>query len=419
MQIMHYSEPEGGLFMGDEDCLYLSVYVPGNNPVERKNLDVIVHFHSGGFNLGYGDSYAGPKYLMDINVIFVTLNYRLGPLGFLSTEDDVVPGNNGMKDQTAALKWIKQNIKYFGGNPDSITITGLSAGGASVHYHYLSPLSKDLFKAGISVSGNALCPWTLQERPLEKARQLGAAVGCNQQSTKDLIDCLRNRPARLIVESMRMFRPWLFNPVSPFALVVEKNGNNSFLPDHPYALLSRGEVQDLPWVTSITSDEGLYPAAEYALKEHHLPDLERRWEELAPYVLDYKYSLPANLHLTVAQKIKDYYLQGKSISKKSFPELIQMMSDRHFVVDTEKATRLQAKANKSPVYYYYFSYPGEKVSTFAVHFTFSEEKYGVCHGDDMMYILSMPQRPITRMTKNDEEMKNILLKIWSSFIRTG
>lgn len=63
-------------------------------------------------------------------------------LGFLSTEDQVVPGNNGLKDQVLALKWIKDNIKFFGGNPDSITIAGSSAGGASVHYHYLSPLSK-------------------------------------------------------------------------------------------------------------------------------------------------------------------------------------------------------------------------------------------------------------------------------------
>lgn len=62
--------------------------------------------------------------------------------GFLSTEDEVVPGNNGLKDQSLAMKWIKENIKYFGGNPDSITLTGLSAGAASVHYHYLSPWSK-------------------------------------------------------------------------------------------------------------------------------------------------------------------------------------------------------------------------------------------------------------------------------------
>lgn len=63
-------------------------------------------------------------------------------LGFFSTGDSVVPGNNGLKDQVLALKWVKRNIKYFGGDPESITISGMSAGGASVHYHMLSPLSK-------------------------------------------------------------------------------------------------------------------------------------------------------------------------------------------------------------------------------------------------------------------------------------
>ena len=85
---------------------------------------------------------SGPKYLMDRGVIFVSFNYRLGPFGFLSTGDDVVPGNNGLKDQSIALMWIRDNIKFFGGNPDSVTITGLSAGGASVHYHFFSTMSK-------------------------------------------------------------------------------------------------------------------------------------------------------------------------------------------------------------------------------------------------------------------------------------
>lgn len=82
---------------------------------------------------------------MDRNVIYVTFNYRLGPLGFLSTEDDVVSGNNGIRDQILALRWVKDNIVYFGGNPDSITVTGMSAGGASVQLYYLSPLTKGKF----------------------------------------------------------------------------------------------------------------------------------------------------------------------------------------------------------------------------------------------------------------------------------
>lgn len=86
-----------------------------------------------------------PIHLMDWDMVVVTLNYRLGPLGFLSTGDEVAPGNMGLKDQSYALHWIKNNILMFGGNPDSITLTGCSAGGASVHYHYLSPLSRGTF----------------------------------------------------------------------------------------------------------------------------------------------------------------------------------------------------------------------------------------------------------------------------------
>lgn len=89
----------------------------------------------------YGGIYGVDKLLTN-NLVFITFNYRLGPLGFLSTEDDVVPGNMGLKDQIAALKWVKKYISYFGGNPESITIAGNSAGAASVHLHSLMPASE-------------------------------------------------------------------------------------------------------------------------------------------------------------------------------------------------------------------------------------------------------------------------------------
>lgn len=188
--------------LGEEDCLYINVYTPQVN--QKAQFDVIVFIHGGCFQ--FRTSYTNrPHYLLENNIVFVTLNYRLGPLGFLSTEDDVVPGNNGLKDQNAALKWIRDNIQYFGGNPNSVTITGHSAGGASVSYHYLSPMSAGLFHRGIAKSGIALMPWAQTEGSLEKAKKLATSLGCNSESNKDMIECMRYRPGNQIVEKVKLF----------------------------------------------------------------------------------------------------------------------------------------------------------------------------------------------------------------------
>ncbi|KAF5283606.1 hypothetical protein FQR65_LT13812 [Abscondita terminalis] len=364
-------------------------------------------YTDGAFQLWLWKQLRGPKTLMDIDVILVTMNYRLGPLGFLSTEDEVVPGNLGMKDQVESLKWIQSNIEYFGGNPKSVTLTGLSAGGASVHYHYLSPLSEGLFHRGISISGSALCPWSFQEGALEKTRQVGGAVGCFQNSTAELIECLRQRPAEQIVNSVRMFRPWLYNPFSPFGVVKETEGLKPFLNEHPYEILLNGKGHDmLPWL-------------DYLLKDNYLIDLENRWSELAASVLDYNYTLPLVEHASVAKLVKDYYLSGRNISKETFKELVQMIGDRHFVVPVEMAARLQAIKGKAPVYYYYFSYNAEEISTFSFYYTKSEARNGVCHGDDVMFIMSKPLEEMQKMTARDESIKDVMLKIWESFIKTG
>lgn len=130
--IFHY-------FPGEEDCLHLNIYTPRID--QKARLNVIIFVHGGAFMFNHGTSY-GSKIILDRDIVYVTFNYRLGPLGFLSTEDTVVPGNNGIRDQILALRWIKDNIVYFGGNPESITVTGMSAGGASVQLYYISPLTK-------------------------------------------------------------------------------------------------------------------------------------------------------------------------------------------------------------------------------------------------------------------------------------
>lgn len=104
-------------------------------------MNVFVYIHGGAFQFGAGIGY-GPHYLLDgDDFVYVSINYRLGPLGFASTGDGLLPGNNGLKDQVAALKWVQRNIAVFGGNPGAVTIAGMSAGAASVHYHLISPMS--------------------------------------------------------------------------------------------------------------------------------------------------------------------------------------------------------------------------------------------------------------------------------------
>ena len=141
----------------NEDCLYLWLYTPSMLNA-TSSLPVFVWIHGGAFKFGSGTFYDyGPNLIMKGNdVIMVSINYRLGLFGFLSLGTPEVPGNMGFLDQVMALKWIKQNIKNFGGDPNRITIAGQSAGGYSVLYHMLSPRSVGLFNRIIAQSGELL-----------------------------------------------------------------------------------------------------------------------------------------------------------------------------------------------------------------------------------------------------------------------
>ena len=136
------------------------------------------------------------KLVVDGNVIVVAIQYRLGTLGFLYTGDDVVPGNNGLWDQTLALHWVKDNIRAFGGDPDSITIFGESAGSMSVGLHLISPQSKGLFKRVIMESGSPQDIHQMAGTFDRKAVFKGLAdlFDCQGSKTEELVQCLKQQP---------------------------------------------------------------------------------------------------------------------------------------------------------------------------------------------------------------------------------
>ncbi|XP_046678712.1 juvenile hormone esterase-like [Homalodisca vitripennis] len=151
-----------------EDCLYISVYTP--DVMASHRLPVLVYIYGGSFEVGTSSSSSyGPDYLLDEDVILVVFSWRLGILGFLSLEHPVLPGNLGLKDQRAALRWIKENIPQFGGDPEKITIFGESTGAASVHYHLIFTAHEGLFRAGIADSGSARSPHVFRRPGTQRA----------------------------------------------------------------------------------------------------------------------------------------------------------------------------------------------------------------------------------------------------------
>lgn len=148
-------------------------------------------------------------------------------LGFVSTEDDVIPGNYGMKDQVMALRWVQENIVKFGGDPDHVTIFGESAGGASTGYHLLSPMSKGLFHKAILQSGTPLCRWAVSAPGLIRKRTEAVATiaGCHSETSDDILHCLKKLPASFLVELHNRF----FVSVLHIYLDVQEVIFNSFL----------------------------------------------------------------------------------------------------------------------------------------------------------------------------------------------
>ncbi|CAD6205731.1 GSCOCT00009989001.2-RA-CDS [Cotesia congregata] len=399
---------------GTEDCLYLNIYTPENKTMSRM-LPVLFYMHGGSFQFGTGNR-AESRYIMNRDVVFVSVNYRLGPFGFLSTEDEVVPGNMGLKDQSLAIKWVKNHIEAFGGDPNRITLVGLSAGGASVQYHYLSPMSRGLFHAGISISGTALDCWAQTENSLEKSKKLASILGCPTTNTSSMVECLRTRPGKGISQAVGEFQPWLFNPLTAFGPVIERKSPKAFINRPPVEIIINGDVADLPWMTTLVSEEGLYPGAEFAGDEELMKELDSNWNRIIPYLLEFNFTVPVSEHQEVAQKIREYYLGSRKVDKKSIMSVIHMVGDRLFAVDAEKAARMMAEANKSPVWFSLYSF--RKPDSLSDLFIPSKPNLGVSHADDLRLVLNDPRRPEITDGKS-LAMQKVLLDIWISFATDG
>uniref|UniRef100_A0A915BM32 Carboxylic ester hydrolase n=2 Tax=Parascaris univalens TaxID=6257 RepID=A0A915BM32_PARUN len=179
-----------------EDCLYLNIMAPAEESENPAGHAVMVWIHGGGYSLGSAEAYGYANISENFvarDVIVVTVQYRLGPYGWLSNGDSVLRGNFGYWDQRAALRFIKENIASFGGDPNKITLFGLSAGGGSVSSLSLSPYTRDLFAQTIEMSGSAFAPWAASDSVVHSTTELALKLGCQIADSNELKSCLKEK----------------------------------------------------------------------------------------------------------------------------------------------------------------------------------------------------------------------------------
>ncbi|XP_013418777.2 uncharacterized protein LOC106179609 isoform X1 [Lingula anatina] len=223
-----------GLNHTSEDCLYVSVVVPRGTVVNDKK-PVVALIHGGFFINGSPDEHSLGIFSSLGDVITVSINYRLGMLGFMSTGDDTLKGNLGLYDMVAATKWIKENIASFGGNPDKITLFGTGSAGLAVLNMMVSPMAKDYFHQAV-ITGPTT-PYAAQTPAAlaEISRNFSAGIGCRQESSSELIECLRSKPADAFIYK-----------------------GNPYLANHVF-LVTDGELIKSDLVTAYTTSTQLKP----------------------------------------------------------------------------------------------------------------------------------------------------------------
>ena len=240
-----------------EDCLTLNVWTPSVGGSAKR--PVMVWIHGGGFVNGSGDIYNSRWLAAQGHIVVVTLNYRLGALGFLAhpslgTGNDV--GNYGLADQQAALRWVRSNIASFGGDPAKVTIAGESAGGMSVCDHLVAPGSVGLFRAAIIQSGPCSAQADIAGAE-HTSLDYAASVGCGNPATA--ADCLRALPATKLARP-----PWYVWLGDSDALSGPVTGTAT-LPADPVAAAATGHAAKVPVLIGTTHDEfTMFAALRYA-----------------------------------------------------------------------------------------------------------------------------------------------------------
>ncbi|XP_026759337.2 cholinesterase 2-like [Galleria mellonella] len=389
--------------VGSLDCLHLNIYVP-DSASSRNRLPILVWFYGGGFNRGFAGKYIyGPKYLVRHDIILVTINYRLGPYGFTCLDTPEVPGNQGLKDQLLALKWINNNIDAFGGDSNKITLFGESAGGASVDYHLLYGREK-LFNNVILQSGTSFCPWALSRPNMDSLLKLSAHLGFETDITNEALQFLANVDTNLVISTMIEL-----DLTDTYKVCVENDYDNTdnFISQDPIHVTT-DNVKNIPILIGYNNDEMLY---QYGIKEPNFFKNANLFKEL----LETGFHFESVYLKEMEEIVRHFYLGDEVMSEKLQDNITHFASDFRFIHPSERTIQKYINNGATKVFLYLFSYNGQRNYAKKI---FNISTGNAAHSDEIGYLFDVSlfeQEP----TSEDQLVIDRITTLWTNFAKYG
>lgn len=389
----------------DEDCLFLNVFRA--QKLKHLKLPVMVWFHGGGLYHGSGREYLGIP--CGSGAIVVTVNYRLGLLGFLNVPGSEIKGNYGMLDQVAALKWVQENIASFGGIPSMVTIFGEGAGASSIAYHMLSPLSSGLFHQAILQSGAATTPYTFHaSKDPDYGRDVIQRLGCDGTM---LLSCLREKRIEDFLKASQLTRSFLELGLKYPVVTVD----GEFLSDEPRKLLERGFVNKVPVMLGVNkNDGGIVPLSEIAATLGQDISLKL----FNSLVKDARFSANGETDLMKEVILYQYTNHSAPDSPKNIEkQWIDLLTDSWFNAPAVHMARALVKSD-IPVRLYQFSHRSE--------LSLYPEILGVNHGDEIPYMFFLAWanhketfKVASSYTGVERGLSATFKSLWGGFVKYG
>lgn len=402
---------------GEEDCLFLNIATPTNI---RQKLPVVVSIHGGGLQIGSGSiETLGPEYLNQEGVIFVSLNYRLNVLGFLNIGDFNAPGNYGLKDIIEALRWVQDNIEYFGGDANDVTIWGISGGAVAVHSLVVSPAARGLFHKAIAHSGSLFNGWAFSRTPGLSVQKLVTNLGLSFVNNADLIRQLRAVSVVRLLEAAEIsFRdmqtPSLFDELNWMPSMDPEGSLEPIIFPAPIATLVRqGNVNRVPMLVGFNSIESAATIRDITRD----PTILERFNQNPHLLIPYEWNVqPGSPQATeIITTFRNLYFGGRvNITLEDSIGWMQYVSDREFIFGVSKLARLHQA--QQPVFYFQFSYSGSLSWTQRI--LGLTNLNGAVHGDDIFHVLRM-NILVTPVSPRDEAFRvaRRSVRLWGNFIR--